>query len=332
MSGDRRRSAMAEDNPVCARSVNTTQAAIGKADRAPAWSLAVVAMLSVQVGSALSTGLFAQVGTAGTAWLRLTAGALMFLAFRRPRLRGRPRSELGAALALGAATGAMSVCFLAAIDRIPLGTAVAIEYMGPFAVAVGGTRTIRGFAWPVLALAGVLALTEPWTGSVDPVGILWAGGAAAGWALYIVLSAKVGGRFEGIDGLSVTIPIAAVASAIVGVPQAAGHLTGPVMLAAVGVALLTPVLPYSLEMLALQRLTTTAFGTLMALEPAMGMGVGIIVLAQAPTALQVAGIGLVVVAGIAVTRQDFPRRPTDSAPIALTDDADKRAIDARAHR
>jgi inner membrane transporter RhtA len=302
---------MAEETLPRANGAGTAQLVIGKAKGAPAWSLAAIAMLSVQIGSALSTGLFAQVGTAGTAWLRLTAGALMFLAYRRPRLRGRQPSELGAALALGAATGAMSVCFLAAIDRVPLGTAVAIEYMGPFAVAVGGTRTLRGFAWPLLALAGVLALTEPWTGSVDPLGILWAAGAAAGWALYILLSAKVGGQFEGIDGLSITIPIAAAASAIVGLPEAVGHLSGPVMLAAVGIALLTPVLPYSLEMLALRRLTTTAFGTLMALEPAIGMAVGIIVLAQAATALQVAGIGLVVIAGIAVTRQDARVRLID---------------------
>ncbi len=308
---------MAEASLAHDRAARPVELAIGSADRAPAWSLAIVAMLSVQVGSALSTGLFAEVGAGGTAWLRLTAGALMFLAFGRPHLRGRSRSELAVAVALGAATGTMTVCFLSAIERIPLGTAVAIEYVGPLAVAVAGTRTARGLAWPVLAVAGVLLLTEPWAGSVDPVGILWAVGAAAGWGLYIVLSARVGGRFAGIEGLSITIPIAAVVSASVGLPQAAGQITWHVIAAAVGIALLMPVLPLSLEMLALRRLTTGAFGTLMALEPAIGMGVGLVALAQVPTAPQVAGVGLVVVAGIGATRQDARGRSTEPAPILL---------------
>jgi inner membrane transporter RhtA len=278
--------------------------ALGVTDRAPAWSLAILSMTSVQLGTALATGLFEAVGPAGTVWLRFTAGGLIFLAMRRPRLRGRPRRELLSGLALGAVTGAMSVLFLSAVARIPLGTTVAIEFVGPLAVSVGSDRRVGRLALPVLALGGVLLLTEPWVaGAVDPVGVLLAAGAAAGWGLYIVLTAHVGDRFEGLEGLSLTIPVAAITAAVVGVPQAtAGSVTPLVLVAAAGLAILQPVLPFSLELLALRRLSKAAFGTLMALEPAIGLLIGAIVLAQMPTALQALGIALVVVAGIGAAR------------------------------
>ncbi len=285
------------------------------ADRAPAWGLALLAIVTVQLGSALSTGLFANVGPGGTAWLRLSAGALIFLALRRPRLRRRTGRELAGALALGAVTGAMTVCFLSAIDRIPLGTSVAIEFLGPLSVAVIGTRSLIRLAWPILALAGVLVLTEPWVGAVDPVGILFAAGAAVGWGLYILLTARVGDRFAGLEGLSITIPVAAVVAAVVGIPQAAGHVSAAIVLFAFGLAVLLPVLPYSLELLALRRLTTSAFGTLMALEPAAGMTIGALILGQVPTPLQVGGVGLVVVAGIGATRGGYREGPATEAQI-----------------
>ena len=287
-------------------------------DGAPAWSLAVLAMLSVQVGSALSTSLFSIVGTAGTAWLRLMAAAVVFVAVGRPRLRSRTRSEMAVAVALGVITGAMSVCFLSAIDRIPLGTAVAIEYLGPFSVAVAGTRRIRSLAWPILAIAGVLSLTEPWTGAVDTVGILWAVSSAVCWALYIVLTARVGGTFDGVDGLAVTFPIAAIATTAIGVPQVAGNLTWQVVAAVAGIALIMPVLPMALEMQALRRLPTSTFGVLMALAPAIGTAVGLVVLAQAPTGIRLAGTGLVVLAGIGASRAARSAPGRHAPPIAAS--------------
>jgi inner membrane transporter RhtA len=124
----------------------------GLSDRVPAWTLAVVAMLSVQAGSALSTHLFATVGPAGTAWLRLTAGAIVFVAIGRPRVRGLTRSDGAVVVALGIATGMVTVTFLSAIDRIPLGTAVAIEFLGPLGVAVFHRPEARRLIWPALAL------------------------------------------------------------------------------------------------------------------------------------------------------------------------------------
>ncbi|MEZ5118069.1 MAG: EamA family transporter [Candidatus Nanopelagicales bacterium] len=288
-------------------------------DRVPAWSLAVVAMLSVQLGAALSLQLVPVVGAAGTAWLRLTAGALIFLAISRPRLRGMARRDLVGALVLGIATGVITVSFLQAIDRIPLGTAVAIEFLGPLGVAVLRSRELRQYVWPVLALVGVLLVTSPWKGSIDPVGVAYAALAAVGWGTYIVLTQYVGDRFSGLQGLSITIPIAALTAAVVGVPQAAGSITWGVVAASVGLALLLPVLPFSLELLALRRLSLAAFGTLMALEPAIGLTIGAVVLRQIPTVLQIVGIVLVVTAGIGAERLGHREPPTPGAAPPIVD-------------
>jgi inner membrane transporter RhtA len=271
-------------------------------DRLPAWSLAVLAIVVVQLGSAFATGLFGSIGPAGTVWLRHTFGALIFLAIRRPRLRGRSPGELAAAFGLGVITGITTVCFLTAVSLIPLGTAVAIEFLGPLVVSVIGARSLSRVIWPVLAFAGVLALTQPWAGQVAPQGIAFAAVAGLGWGAYILLTARIGDRFEGLEGLSITIPVAALTAALFGVPQAIGHVTPVIALAALGLALLQPVSVFALELTALRRLTTTAFGTLMALEPAAGMLVGAVILAQIPSPLQVAAVALIVVAGIGATR------------------------------
>ncbi len=268
----------------------------------PPWGLAVAAMLSVQLGSALSVGLIGSVGPAGTAWLRLSMGALIFMVLARPPLRRVRRRDVPVLLGLGVMTGLMTVGFLAALELIPLGTAVAIEFLGPLTVAALRSHTPRALIWPVTALCGVVLLTEPWHGEVNPLGILYAGSAAVGWAMYIVLSQRVGDRFSGISSLSLTIPVAAVTAAVVGIPQAAGNLGFEVLAAAAGLALLLPVLPFALEMIALRRMTATAFGTLMALEPAIGLLLGLIVLHQQPSPIQLLGILLVVLAGAAAQR------------------------------
>ena len=270
--------------------------------RVPAWTLAVAAMLSVQLGAALSTRLFADVGPAGTAWLRLTFGAFVFLAMARPKVAGVSWRDWRAAIALGIATGVLTVAFLSSIERIPLGTAVAIEFLGPLGVAVVRSSDRRTLVWPALALVGVLLLTEPWQGAVDLVGVAFACLSGLSWATYIVLTQQVGDRFAGIDGLSITIPIAAVTAAFVGVPQAWGHLSLTVLAASFGLALLLTVIPFSLELLALRRLTTASFGTLMALEPGIGVLIGVVLLSQVPAPLQAVGVVLVVAAGVGAER------------------------------
>jgi inner membrane transporter RhtA len=271
-------------------------------DRVPAWSLAVVAMLSVQLGAAISVGLFDDIGVAGTAWLRLTLGAVGFVLIARPRYWTWSWRELRAPIVLGLVSAGMTLAFLAAIDLLPLGTVVAIEFLGPLTVAAIHSHSRRGLAWPALALAGVVLLTEPWQGSPSLPGIAFAVIAAVGWGLYIVITQHVGDRFAGVDGLAISLPVAALVTAVVGIPQAWGHLTFQVLLIGLAAAILLPLIPWTFELYALRRLTKAAFGTLMALEPAIALVIGTIVLHQIPNAEQIVGIACVVLAGVAAER------------------------------
>src|ERR687886_514553 len=145
-------------------------------------------MPSVQLGSALSVPLISTVGPAGTAWLRLSVGALVFVAVARPPLRSVRRHDLPALLGLGVTTGLVTITFLAAIERIPLGTAVAVEFLGPLSVAAVRSHSTRALTWPPVALLGVVLLTQPWHGDMEPIGIGFAGLAAIGWGTYILLT------------------------------------------------------------------------------------------------------------------------------------------------
>ena len=282
-------------------------------DRIPPWTLAVVAMLSIQTGSALSISLFPAVGPAGTAWLRLSLGAIILLLLVRPRLSLIRRDNIAGLLGLGAATGVMTSAFLSALDRIPLGTTVAIEFLGPLTVAALSGRNIRAALWPLLALVGVVLLTRPWTGSVDLIGVAFALLAATCWGLYIVFTQQVGDRFSGIQGLALATPVAAVTASVVGVPQAWGNLSLEVLAWGVVLAVLTPVFPFALEMLALKRMNKRAFGTLMAVEPGVATGIGLLLLLQVPGLLDALGIALVVAAGIA-TQRNAERPPLLDMP------------------
>ena len=277
-------------------------------------------MISVQLGAAYSTHLFDSVGPAGTAWLRLTMGALIFLAITRPRLRGVGRRDLLVVLALGVATGLLTTAFLSAVARIPLGTAVAIEFLGPLGVAVARSHDRRSLVWPGLALVGVVLLTEPWQGDIDALGVGFAALSAVCWATYIVLTRKSRRPVQRSRGALHHHPRGRgdrrVARSAAGLGP--HHLAGPRRVARTGAAL--PVLPFSLELVALRRLTTAAFGTLMALEPAIGVVAGVVVLSQVPRPLQVVGVVLVVAAGVGAERNghrdDGPDAHEDS-PIPL---------------
>ena len=271
-------------------------------DRAPAWSLAVVAMLSVQLGAAISVGLFDEIGVAGTAWLRITLGALGFVLIARPRYWRWSLRELRAPILLGLVSAVMTLAFLAAINLLPLGTAVAIEFLGPLTVAALHSRSRRALAWPALALVGVVLLTEPWQGTPSLAGIAFALVAAMGWGLYIVITQHVGDRFSGVDGLAISLPVAALVTAVVGIPQAWGHITWQVLAVAIVAALLLPLIPWTFELYALRRLTKSAFGTLMAMEPAIALVIGALVLHQLPNGAQLVGIACVVLAGVAAER------------------------------
>ena len=280
----------------------------------PPWGMAITAMLSIQLGAALSVELIEQVGPAGTGWLRLSVGAIILLTIARPPLRSVRRGDVLPLLGLGVTSGVMSTGFLAAIEHIPLGTAVAIEFLGPLTVAAVRSHNRKALIWPAVALFGVVLMTEPWQGAFNPTGVALAALAGGAWGVYILLTQRVGDRFTGISALSMTVPIAAVTASVVGIPQAMGHLTIGALATAAGLAILLPVLPYVLEMLALGRMTPTAFGTLMALAPALGVLLGLLILHQQPSAIQALGILLVVLAGAAAQRGGDVRQPLTAAP------------------
>jgi len=278
--------------------------------------MAVASMLCVQLGLAASVGLIDQIGAEGAAWLRLFWAGVLLLVIVRPRLGDFSRTALKYGAALGVVTAGVTMLFMAAVERLPLGTASALEFLGPLGVAVlrghGGRRI-----WPALAAVGVLLLTQPWSGGADPVGVAFALAAACCWAAYILLTQRVGDEVAGIGGLAISMPVAALTATVVAGPSVIGRLTPELLLIGIGLAVLLPVVPFMLELLALRRLTTAAFGTLMSLEPAFALLIGLVVLDQVPDALAVAGIGFVVVAGIGAERTGARTPPVDD-PVPVT--------------
>ena len=264
-------------------------------------SMAVASMLCVQLGLAASVGLIDQVGAGGAAWLRLFWAGVLLLVLVRPRLSTFSPEALRAGVALGVVTAGVTLLFMAAVERLPLGTASALEFLGPLGVAVARSRGVaRG--WALVAAVGVLCLTQPWAGAADPLGVAFALAAAACWAAYILLTQRVGEAVSGVAGLSISMPVAAVVATVVAGPGVFGRLTPELLLAGLGLAILLPVVPFTLELLALRRLSTGAFGTLMALEPAFALVIGVVALHQVPNLVAVLGIGFVVAAGIGAER------------------------------
>jgi len=259
-------------------------------------------MLCVQAGLALSLGLVDQIGVEGAAWLRLTWAGVLLLVVVRPRPSAFTRTTFLTCVVLGMVTAAVTLLFMASIARIPLGTASALEFLGPLGVAVAKGRGRNRFLWPALAAVGVALLTQPWAGAVDLVGVAFALGAAACWASYILLTQRVGDGVEGINGLAVSMGVAALFSTLVVGTSVIPRITPEILLFGIGLAILLPVVPFTLEMMALRRLTMASFGTLMSIEPAFAMVIGFLVLSQAPDGAGVLGICLVVAAGIGAAR------------------------------
>lgn len=261
--------------------------------------LCVLSMSSVQFGAALSAPTMAAYGSLSTTWLRLCWAALVLALLVRPRFRSYSRSHWLAAGALGAAMAGMTLCFFTALQRIPLGLAVAIDFLGPLAVATFAVRRARALLWPALAIAGVMLLSRDragWLG--EPLGVLLACGAALGWGSYIVLMKKTGTLFAGLEGLSVSLIAAALVATPFGLAQSGLHVAAAQVAATAGLALLVPLLPYALEMVALRHMPAGSFGILMSVEPAIGALAGFIVLHQPMGFLQIAGTLLVVTASV----------------------------------
>lgn len=266
--------------------------------------LVLVAVLSVQFGGALAATLLPLVGVFGSVLLRILLAALLLLALVRPRWRGRTRADWVTVCGFAVALTAMNLCFYASLERLPIGVAVTIEFLGPLLLAAVTSRRVRDALAVVLALLGVVfisqALTVPWA-QMDLVGIALAAAAGGFWAAYIILSGRTGARFEGLDGMAIALAVGAVGMLPLGVLEAGtALLEGEVLLRGLGIALLSSAIPYSLELLALRRLSAGVFGVLLSLEPAAAALAGLLVLSQTMELLQVLGMVMVVSASIVV--------------------------------
>ena len=285
----------------------------------PPQVLVLGGIASVQFGAALANKLFAQAGPGGVVLLRLALAALMLMALARPVIRGRSRSDYLAVLGYGLILGVMNWSFYEALDRLPLGVAVTIEFTGPLAVAIGGSRRALDGLWVVLAGGGVVLLALRGDNSnISVVGVLLALNAGACWAGYILISQRVGKTWAQLDGLALALCIGTVVVIPVGIIEGGSALLRPSLLVAgAAIAILSSILPYSFELIALRRLRAATFGLLMSLEPAVAAAAGVLLLGQRPQPVTAIAIVMVVVASIGTTLTSrSPAEPAREIPVA----------------
>ena len=260
-------------------------------------------MTSVQIGSAFADKVFVHAGPGGTAFLRVLLTAVVLLVAVRPSLRGRTRPELITVAAYGLTLAGMNWSFYEALDRLPLGVAVTIEFTGPLALAVVGSRRLLDGVWALLAAAGVVLLTlHGERGGVQVLGVGLALIAATCWAGYILLTKQVGKSFAATEALAIGMAVGTFLVLPAGLVEGGAALWHPGVLGAcLGVALLSSLVPYTLELIALRRLSTAVFGLLMSLEPAVAAVAGVVVLGQSLTVVLVVALAMVVVASAGTT-------------------------------
>jgi inner membrane transporter RhtA len=273
----------------------------------------LLAIVSIQCGAAVAISLFDRVGFAGAVLLRNLLAIPVLMALWRPSLEGRSRTDIWLVAGFGVALGVMNLSIYAALDRIPLGVAVTVEFLGPLGVAVFKGRGPLSLLWAAMAAVGVVAAAGPFGGDADLLGIAFAAAAAAGWAAYILLGGRIGRVFPGASGLAIGVVIAALIQLPAGLIVGGSELVAPGVLGAgLAIALLSTVIPYAAEIEALRRIPPAPFGVLMSLEPAVAALVGFIALDQGLDLAEVAGIGLIVAASIgAIRTARLPARVVD---------------------
>jgi inner membrane transporter RhtA len=268
--------------------------------------LVLLGIVSAQLGAAIAKGMFDELGPAGTVFLRVGFAALVLLVLVRPSLKGYARRSYLVAVVFGLALAAMNFTLYMALDRIPLGVAVTLEFVGPLGVAVAGSRRLLDLLWAALAAAGILLLAPlNVLGEVDldPAGVALALLAGCFWAAYILLSARTGSEFPGGTGLVIALCVGAVVLAPVGISGGGLALLDPrLLLAGFGVAMLSSAIPFSLELEALRKLPARVFGVLMSLEPAVAALLGFVVLGERLGTRSLAAIVLVTVAAAGASR------------------------------
>ena len=275
-------------------------------------ALVLGAASSVQAGASVAKSLFPAFGPPGVVWLRLVFGSIALWVIARPELRGRPWRELRLLVALGVVLVSMNVTFYESIDRLPLGIAVTVEFLGPLAVAIIGSRRPLDFVWVALAGAGVALLAEGGGTGVHAVGLVFAAVAGVCWALYIFLSVPIGRLYPGASGLAPAMVLGALLITPWGIVTAGHHLRDPQLVgAAVGVGLLSSALPWSLELEALRRLPTQVFGVVLSLEPAVAALAGFLFLHEHLRLRAWLAIGLVILASAGAALRRPPAVPPD---------------------
>jgi inner membrane transporter RhtA len=278
--------------------------------------LVVGAVTSIQFGAGLAATLFDDLGPAGTSLLRLGFAAVILMAVSRPQIGGRSRGDLALAATFGLALGLMNLTFYEALDRIPLGVAVTVEFVGPLTVGVLYSRRALDLLWVAVAALGIVLLVDPGDGGdLDALGLALAVVAGACWGLYIVLNVRMGRRFAAGDGLALGMVVAALLPIGPGIAEAGEALLDPRLLAlGLAIALLSSVFPYSLEAEALRRMPANVFGVLMSLEPGVAAVAGFLVLGQSLSGRDAFAIALVIVASVGITASG--RGPALEAPDA----------------
>jgi inner membrane transporter RhtA len=283
-------------------------------DGLPSPLLVLVAIVSVQFGSAVARTAFDEAGAYGMTLLRLSIAALLLAVLVRPRAHRWSGAQLGAAALLGLTMGAMNLVFYQSIRTIPLGVAVTVEFIGPLLLAMVQTRRLRDLVWVLCAGAGVALLGLDESADLPLSGLALAFLAGIFWAGYIVASARVGRLVPGVDGLVVALAVSTLLALPFGAEGASRAFTDVgVLVAGVAVALLSSVIPYGLELAALRRIPTRVFGVLMSLEPAAAAVAGLALLGQRLGARELVALVLVSVASLGVTVS----RPARSRPLPL---------------
>jgi inner membrane transporter RhtA len=270
----------------------------------PPPGLLLVSIVSIQLGAAVAVHLFETLGPIGTVFLRIAFSAVLLLVAARRQIGASARRHVGLLLLFGCVIGAMNMCFYGAIARIPLGIAVAIEFVGPLGVAVFMSRRMWEFIWIGLAVAGLVLLTPSIGTDLDPVGVGLALAAGAGWASFILISPRVG---RGVGGAGLALAMGVAGLFVLPFELAAGglgRLDLGLLAGALAVAILSTALPLSLEFEALRRMSARAYGVTVTLEPVVAALVGVIVLGQALPSNAVLAIACVTAAAIGVTLSD----------------------------
>ncbi len=275
--------------------------------RAFAGGLVLVGILSVQLGSALATTLFDELGPGGAVWLRTIFAAAALTAVVRPSWTRLREGALADVLAFGLVLAAMNFCFYLALDRLPLGIAVTLEFTGPLGVAVGASKQRRDLLWAGMAALGIVLLAPSFGEGLDVLGAVFAVAAGGFWAAYIGLSARVGRGPAGRGGLSAAMLFGSVVLLPAGLLGGGGELLDPALLATgFGVAMLSSAIPYTTELEALRRLPAGTFGVLLSLEPAVAAMIGFLALGQDLPARELVAVALVVGASLGALRNSEP--------------------------